>query len=112
MTSERMNRADEMDGQAGELGKKLEKFHLSIGSVFAGLLLFGGLQTLIKVLHDPIAFAVIRLLNYFVKSNALNVQQPPTDWPFLGASMATLLIFLAASVIFGARTTRVSGDRA
>lgn len=86
-----------------ELGKKPGEFNVSSGSMFAGLLLFGGLQTLVKIVHEPIAFAVIRLLNHFIKSNALNVRQSPTDWPFLLVSMVTIVIFLAASVIFGAK---------
>jgi hypothetical protein len=89
-----------------EPGASRERFHLGIGSVFAGLLLFGGFESLIRTARDPIVRAVIRLLNRFVNSDALRLRETSMDWPFLLASLVVGLIFIVFGLVVGARVLR------
>jgi hypothetical protein len=89
-----------------EPGASLKRFHLGIGSVFAGLLLFGGFESLIRTARDPIVRAVIRLLNRFVNSDALRLRETSMDWPFLLASLVVGLIFIVCGLVVGARVLK------
>lgn len=83
-----------------------KKFHVGIGSVFAGLLFFGGLESLIRLSRDPVTRAIVRLLQRFIKSNALTMRETQTDWILIGANLAVGLILLVAGLIVGARVLK------
>ena len=89
-----------------EPGSRPEGFHLSIGSVFAGLMIFSGLESLISVSREPIARALIGMINRFVHSNALKLRETQTGWLFLSVNLVVALIFLVLGVIVGARVLR------
>ncbi|HLJ26825.1 MAG TPA: hypothetical protein VKY85_08955 [Candidatus Angelobacter sp.] len=86
-----------------ELEPRPEKFHIGIGSVFAGLMVFGGFESLIRIGRDPIARAVVHLINRFANSDALKLHEAPTNWLFVWLNVVVALIFLSSSVIVGAR---------
>jgi hypothetical protein len=78
------------------------KFHLSVGSALAGLILFGGLQSFVFACRDPLARAIMRLVGRFIHSNALKIRERPTDWIYIVGSVAFGLIFVIAAIIIGA----------
>lgn len=83
-----------------------KKFHIGITSVFAGLLFFGGLESLIRLSRDPATRAVVGLLHRWVKSNALNMRETQTDWILIWGNLAVGLILLIAGLIVGARVLK------
>ena len=89
-----------------ELGSRLEGFHVSIASVFAGFMIFSGFESLIRISREPIARALINTINRFVHSNALKLRETQADWLFLSANLVVALIFLVLGVIVGARALR------
>lgn len=79
-----------------------KKFHVSIGSVFAGLLFFGGLESLIRLSRDPATRGMVALLHRFINSNALTMRETHTDWVLISANFAVALILLIAGLLVGA----------
>lgn len=83
-----------------------KKFHVGVASVFAGLLFFGGLESLIRLSRDPVTHALVRLLQRFIKSDALAMRETQTDWIIIAANLVVGLILLVAGLIVGARVLK------
>lgn len=86
------------------------KFHITLSSVMAGFLLFGGLKSLITICQEPLTRAIAGLLNRFLHSNALKIREAPTNWVFIFGNLAFGLIFIVAAIIIGARVLRNKTD--
>lgn len=80
---------------------RLKGFQISVTSAFAGFLLFGGFEALVRLGRDPIAQGVMQLLSRF--SHAMPRQMPPTDWSFFCLNLAIAVVFLLVGVTVGAR---------
>lgn len=79
------------------------RLHISIGSALAGFLIFGGLQSVIKVSRDPVAHAIVRLLHTITQSNVFKLRDTPTNWILIWANLAFGLIFIISGLIIGSR---------
>lgn len=87
---------------------RTRRFHISVRSALAALLLAGGLQAALSSVDQPLGSWAIKAVNWFIsriKSDSFRLNQTAISWTYFWAELVFGLILVMLAMWIGAGVT-------